>query len=195
MKNYRIGKQLTKDIKSQVRDWKKYALAQVEETSARIVDIIGKLFVERARENLVRNGYDTARYAGNIYYDPRWKQVVVRGTPEEPDIMWYLEFGTGIAGKKAPHPQASQNGWQYAINENTVNQAGSSWRTNANHPDGIGWWVSDNGLVYLAEDDILGDRPHFFTSGIPPVRYLYDTMMALPELIEKAKQILNAERK
>ena len=195
MANYRLGN--IKSLRAQVKEWKQRAIQQVEEYSKDFIDVLGKLFVLRARENLRRYDPETERYLGNIYYDPYTKNVVVRSPQgEEPDLMWYLEFGTGIAGEKHPHPEAAQNGWAYAINKDTVGQKGSPWRTNSRHPDGIGWWVSDTGDLYHAKDDRLGNaHPHFFTSGIPPARYIYNTMMQIDELIELAKQKMNAERK
>jgi hypothetical protein len=110
--------------------------------------------------------------------------------------MWYLEFGTGITGKNNPHPEAAQNGWLYAINEHTKDQKGSPWKTLKKRKR-IGWYVSKTeGEQYHAKDDLLHyKRPIFFTSGIPPARYIYNTMLQIDELIELAKQKMNAERK
>lgn len=192
MKKYRLSN--TKDLKAQVKAWKEHAKGQVAEYESRFLDILGDLFVKRAKYNLWSYDPSTSKYFGNIYYDPRWKQVVVRSPQgNEPDLMWYLEFGTGIAGEKNPHDEAGIVGWTYAVNKN--NQS-SSWRKNSKHPDGEGWWVSDTGDLYHAKDDRLGySKPHFFTSGIPPARYLYNTMQSIGELIEIAKQKMNEERK
>ena len=196
-----MGYRIRGKTKSAVNEWKKSALEVVQSYSDEFVDTLGKLFAERARENLARLGYNTAMYATsyNIYYDSKYKQVVVRrpSGSDEPDIMWYLEFGTGIAGKNNPHPDATRIGWQYAVKESTVGKKGSPWRTNSRHEDGLGWWVStaDKDNVYHAEKDSLGyRRPHFFTSGIPPVRYLYTTMQEIDSLIEMAKQEIKGKR-
>lgn len=199
MANYRIRT----DLKKQIQEWKRSAIQQVEQFSDSFVDVLGELFAERARNNLLSVGYNVEKYATkyNIYYDPYLKQVVVRKPigSSEPDIMWYLEFGTGITGKNNPHPEAAQNGWLYAINENTVKEAGSPWA----RVDGkLGWFFSTKGNEegksrdpYLAEEDNTNFKNKVLTSGIPPARYIYNTMLQIDELIELAKQKMNAERK
>ena len=199
MTKYYLSRGFKNDLKKQVARWKQYAEGQVAEYENRFVDILGEVFVERARQNLLNYDSNTSKYVGNIYYDPRWKQVVVRSPQgNEPDLMWYLEFGTGIAGEKNPHPKANESGWRYAINKGTVNQAGSAWRTKDSHNDGIGWFVQedkDSPLYHAKDDHTNYKRPIFFTSGIPPARYIYNTMLQIDELIELAKQKMNAERK
>lgn len=196
MATYRIRS----DLKKQIQAWKKNAIQQVEQISDGFVDVLGELFAERARNNLLSVGHEVERYATkyNIYYDPYLKQVVVRKPmgSDEPDIMWYLEFGTGIAGKNNPHPEAAQNGWLYAINEHTKDQKGSPWKT-LKKRGRVGWYVNKtDGMQYHAKDDLTHyKRPIFFTSGIPPARYIYNTMLQIDELIELAKQKMNVERK
>lgn len=198
----RIGRQTKRNISAQVREVMSYVRSTTRKYIEDVMERVGQLFVEEAQNRLIKNGYNTARYAKYITWDSENKRVVVKSPrSQEPDIMWYLEYGTGVRGMNEPHPDANRVGWGYALNIGTVGQKGSGWRKNPAHPDGIGWWFrARNRNIYRAEDDIIkrGDSvktgTRIFTSGITPVRYLYDTIQDLPRIVERAKRQLRTER-
>lgn len=64
----------------------------------------------------------------------------------------YVEFGTGVRGQEAPHPEAGQVGWIYDSN---------------NH--------GENGWVYFNEQD----GQYHWTDGMPSRPFMYDTAKEL----------------
>ena len=61
----------------------------------------------------------------------------------------YVEFGTGIVGKRSPHPNATQEGWEYDKNGH-----------------------GESGWFYMGEDG----RRHW-TQGMPARPYIYQTSL------------------
>lgn len=179
------------NIAEKAQEWRTTTLQRTRKYVEQVVDRVGELFVEEARQNLIKNGYNTEMYAAFINYSYEQKAVVVSSpSGDEPDIMWYLEYGTGVAGDNNPHPESYEIGWGYAINFGT-----GSWRYLKTY-DKLGWYFTKRSEdIYIAEGDLVkkGGKS-VFTSGITPVRYLYDTMLRLPNIIEKAKRQLRKER-
>jgi hypothetical protein len=146
-------------------------------------------FVEFARKRLnlyldenTKNSEVAALLAQDIFYEPLGDGycVVVRNdNPSEPNLIMFLEYGTGLAGDKHQHPQASKIGWQYAVNK-------SKYVNYAIHGDGAysnfgpGWFFKfEDGKLILNDDwEVLGKDGGIravFSNGIVPARFIYDT--------------------
>lgn len=69
----------------------------------------------------------------------------------------YVEFGTGLVGQQSPHPEASQSGWVYDVN---------------NHGE-VGW-------IYFNERD----GKYHWTTGMPSRPFMYLTAKELDAICE-----------
>ena len=185
----RIDRVSTRSIRIQANKWLKKAVATTRKYKTEVLDEFGELFAERARYYLVNDGYNTQKYQRYIIYDKSKHRVVIKSPrSQEPDIMWYLEYGTGIMGVEDPHEEAFNIGWRYAINR----FSGSAWKV----VGGIeGWFFQKRSrFVYSAEGDFKarGHKNSYFTSGIQPIRYLYKAKQDKDKLLAKAKRIVRA---
>ena len=108
------------------------------------------------------------------------------------EIMYFLEFGTGIVGLDNPHPKANQVGWEYIVNPE--NLAGNSGYNKDLVPSGynsLGEYVGYEGWYYY--DPETGELQ--FTSGLKAVSYIYDTMREenMRKIIERAKEMVKLD--
>lgn len=118
--------------------------------------------------------------------------------------LFYLEYGTGLEGKANPHPEANAVNWKYAINENRKPYKYFNVYKRPNYGKKNGWnfKLRDASRQFVTKDDIVPlyykykyqtrtmkkngeepitkyykrlDRGWIHTSGIKPVRALYNT--------------------
>ena len=110
-----------------------------------------------------------AEYKGSIKGGGIW--AVVAGT----DHAMFVEFGTGIAGKRSPYPGKLPEGvdWQYA-----------SGRTIRQLADGrYGWFYQDD------------EGQLWFTEGMPSRPFMYYTAIQLQDIVvETAKEVFGGNR-
>lgn len=111
----------------------------------------------KASAKLKKGGYITNGYQCMLVVD------------NENAIFW--EFGTGVIGNKAPHPEATENGWVYDINE---------------HGD-KGWWYSNGEENNWSWESKIPGLYH--TRGIPAQRFMFDTKLELNRSFSQIKQI------
>ena len=156
------GKSIIDEIK---RDLKK----DVDKLGKQLLQRVCEIFVEIAKNNLLASGYNVDNLVDNIvarpYGDNKYR-IGIRNNSEKP-IMYFLEFGTGVVGRDNPHPEASQIGWQYLMNQHKSK--------NGNPLNG--WYYYDE-----ERDEWV------FTRGLKAVSYLYDTLQQMPQIIEQAKK-------
>lgn len=132
---------------------------------------------EEAKQRLIDSGYDVSGLTKNIVVKQTSKNSYTVGfrdsmSTDERNIMYFLEFGTGIVGMEKPHEAASSVGWEYIINpENLAGNSGYRYP----YPTGfnsLGEYVGLEGWYYT--DPKTGQLQ--FTSGLHAVSYMYDTM-------------------
>lgn len=134
-----------------------------------ILEDICKEIVYQAKERLILSGYNVSVLLDNITYRKYGKNKYRVGikSNKEKDIMYFLEFGTGIIGKENPHPQAKDINWNYISNpENIV------YNPNSSGINSIGDYVGQEGWFYFDNEK----QKYVFTSGLRPIRYFYDTI-------------------
>ena len=154
-----------------ISNYDKYADTILEEICQRIV--------LEAQQKLIMSGYDVEKLAKNITYQKYGKnkyRVGIRNN-EEKDIMYFLEFGTGIVGRENKHPMANDIGWQYVMHpENIVwNKHSKGINSLGEEVGHEGWWYpvdSQYDANWITEEGQM----YAFTSGLKPVRYFYDTI-------------------
>lgn len=166
------GKKLMSALTQQVK--------QLDSLGELLLEEICKLFVDRARQRLVESGYDVGHLTGNIYYRKYGKgkyRIGIKNNSQK-EIMYFLEFGTGVVGEDNPHEMADDIGWQYGIGTNiedynSDNEFPTGWNS-------LGEFVGWRGWFYK------GGR---FTSGLKAVSYIYDTLNNdMEEILEEAKR-------
>ena len=110
-----------------------------------------------------------AEYKGSVKGGGIW--TVVAGT----DHAMFVEFGTGIVGKRSPYPGELPEGvdWQYASGK-TIRQL----------TDGrYGWFYQDDNGEW------------WFTEGMPSRPFMYYTAQELGKIVvETAKEVFGANR-
>lgn len=110
-----------------------------------------------------------AEYKGSIKGGGIW--AVVAGT----DHAMFVEFGTGIVGKRSPYPGNLPEGvdWQYASGQ-TIRQLA----------DGrYGWFYQDDNGKW------------WFTEGMPSRPFMYYTAQELEKIVvETAKEVFSGNR-
>lgn len=124
-------------------------LQEIQNLDNEIIKLTCEAFVTRARHKFVNNANTTQKdllesLKGNIYYRPSKTgyQIIVRS--DEEGLMMFLEYGTGLVGEQAEHPEASKVGWEYAINEPDY----------INYGDRRGWFFKPNENSYIDIHDI-----------------------------------------
>lgn len=141
----------------QVEDYRKDFIRKCNELLQQLTDYGW----EFARMEVLRLGaFDTGNLADNIrgYFDPE-SRVGMIWTGMGAWYAVYVEYGTGVVGKREPHPEAVSHGWYYDVN---------------NH-DEKGW-------VYFNEREGKAMR----TKGQPSSPFMYNTFR---ELQRKAREI------
>lgn len=136
--------------------------AGVETASKEVVEIIGELGVETARNKLREYGaVQTTDLLTSVNYviEEVNGKYCVRIVADAPYFK-FVEFGTGIVGKDAPdHPLHSEVGWEHDINK---------------HGDKGWYFPGDDGKYYL-------------TKGQPARPFLFETIeelkAAIPEIV------------
>lgn len=110
-----------------------------------------------------------AEYKGSVKGGGIW--AVVAGT----DHAMFVEFGTGIVGKRSPYPGKLPEGvgWQYASGK-TIRQLA----------DGrYGWFYQDD------------DGQWWFTEGMPSRPFMYYTSIQLRDIVVKtAREVFGGNR-
>ena len=189
----RINSKKIDAIQRQAESWFAGTKAIVKQRKKEVIDEFGRLFVERAQFYLERDGVETAKYKKYITYEEKKQRIVVKSPrSKEPDIMWYLEYGTGIDGLSNPHPDAAEIGWKYAINATRS----SAW---IDYDDETFGWVFEKRSTHVyspkSKDISLGKsedggKEKIFTTGITPVRYLWRARKDTKELLKLARKIV-----
>lgn len=148
--------------------------------SKEVSELWAKTFVRVARENLriylidySQRATDVSSITSNIYCIETangWSVIVKNETPNEPNLMLFLEYGTGLRGEEHYHPQASKIGWQYAVNRDNYKFLPI---------EGSGWFFTDDGTKLIGGDDYKIKNRSVFSNGLVPARYIYDTKRKL----------------
>lgn len=143
-------------------------IANYDKYADTILEEICQNIVQEAQERLLFSGYDVDRLVNNIVYQKYGENKYRVGIKnnEDKDIMYFLEFGTGIVGRENKHPKANDIGWQYVVHPEKMVENKYSIGINA-----LGEYVGYTGWYYYDED---GNKQ--FTSGLKPIRYFYDTI-------------------
>lgn len=166
------GKQLIAELTRRTK--------QIDALGERLIEEVCKLFVERAKQRLVDSGYNVEHLTSNIYYrryDKNKYRVGIKNNAQK-EIMYFLEFGTGVVGEDNPHEMADEIGWEYDTGTNIEDYASDS-----EFPTGwnsLGEFVGWRGWYYGGGS---------FTSGLKAVSYLYDTLKNdMDDILEEAKR-------
>jgi hypothetical protein len=163
-------------------------LKRYDNRGSEILEEACKIFVAEARERLINSGYIVSQYSNNIDYkrygNDKYRIYIKENNEKE--IMYFLEFGTGLVGEQTPHPKANIVGWKYVINPDNI-----VTNENASGVNSLGMNVGQDGWFYFDEDT----QSIKFTSGLIAVRYLYDTMKDLRNIITKATRIVTNRNK
>jgi hypothetical protein len=173
-------------MKTNSREFAKRMTARLrhyDKMGSEILEEACKIFVAEARERLMNSGYIVSEYVNNIDYkrygNNKYRVYIKENKDKE--IMYFLEFGTGLVGEQKPHPKANVVGWKYIINPERI-----VTNENASGVNSLGMNVGKDGWFYFDEDT----QSINFTSGLIAVRYLYDTMKDLRNIITKATRIV-----
>ena len=173
----RIISNLTKRIK------------KIDKYGERVLEQVCILFVEEARQRLLDSGYDVRNLLNNITYRKYGEnkyRVGIRNNNQK-EIMYFLEFGTGVVGEDDPHPAADEFNWEYNVGSFIEDWASDehdipTGYNSLNEFVGFrGWWYNDPKTGRIK-----------FTSGLHAVAYIYDTMQEdnMKRIIERAKEIV-----
>lgn len=161
---------------------------QLDKYGEKLLEQVCILFVQRAKERLLESGYDVRSLLKNIWYRPYGNnkyRIAIRDNNQK-EIMYFLEFGTGIVGEDNPHEKAAEYGWEY-----NVNNRAEDWASEEHYfPTGYnsqgefvgfrGWWYIDPTTKSMS-----------FTSGLKAVSYIYDTIkFDMPDIIKQAKEMI-----
>lgn len=150
-------------------------------------------FVELARKQLAT--YLTERAArvptltemlSNIYCEKHqdgWYVMMRPDVGSEPNVMLFLEYGTGLVGEQSAHPQASKIGWQYAVNRDKYATAGL-YKEGGETIKKTGWFFTYDDSALIANEDVVysskeGTLRAVLSSGLLPARFIYDTKRKL----------------
>jgi hypothetical protein len=172
-------------------------------------------FRDRARERLIKGNNAIpsqqafiSKLANYIYVRKQAGGYAVVVQMDKEGLLMFLEYGTGLAGKNNPHPEAGEIGWVYAINERNENiyketERGKGWFW---RPQGDkNRYIDENDYVYEYQrsfakegtkptdyrvdpprggglwqtDRNVGDARVVFSQGIKPIRYFYLTKLEI----------------
>lgn len=182
--NVKVNQNATKMLQTRLNA----LLGKYKAKTAELSKLYAEKFCECAKERLRIGTLDNANgldYSDRIYVTQTGKNsyavIVDNGSSTEENIMAFLEYGTGLKGQDDQHPVAKLIGWEYAINEDRYVEHDNQW----------GWYFNNKGYNYISTSDSIetketknGISQKVFSSGIVPLRYIYDTQ-------RQFKQILN----
>ena len=151
------------------------AIGKVEEFIQDLYEAMDALAQKLAKEygpDTVRmyiaqmDAVDTGQLLGSVhgFYSTSSREGYVfvgNGTP----YAVYVEYGTGIIGKAMPHPQASDIGWEYDVN----NHGTEGWVYHKRKP---GWTNDDKGSFG-------------WTVGYEARPFMYETFVTLEGIAER----------
>lgn len=163
---------------------------EIGDMSIRLSEMIAKAFVARARKRLIA-------YTGQKRYsyyikavkeeDGHWS-VRLNQPKYDPDIMYFLEYGTGFVGRESEQNPDKPSSWQYTINY------GADWYgvMDINGSEVEGWYFNYQPNHFVQEEDggYTNKRTQqrvIFTRGIKPVMYIYKTKIEIQDLLDKVK--------
>lgn len=164
-------------------------IREITDKSSILARKIAEKICERAQNNLYQNSYnptldsyyDVDRLLDNIYvrkYKNDSYRVAIRENADK-EVMYFLEFGTGIVGKDNPHEWAGEFGYQYAKNiGNYISPIPDNKNEQAFGEKDIEGWI------YFDKKQ----NKKRFTSGLYPVAYLYDAMQELEDIVQEARR-------
>lgn len=137
---------------------------EINDKCNQLAKILAQKGVETAKMKIAQfDAIYTGELLASINYE---KGAVIQNGSEwiiYTDCLWakFVEFGTGIVGKKNPHPDTGIIGWKYDVNEH-----GES-----------GWFYYRDGEWH-------------WTKGMPSRPFMYETSMELMKVITKtAKEV------
>lgn len=137
---------------------------EIDDKCNQLAKILAQKGVETSRMKIAQ--FD-AIYTGELLESINYEKGAVIQNGSEwivyTDCLWakFVEFGTGIVGKKNPHPDTGIIGWKYDVNEH-----GES-----------GWFYYRDGEWH-------------WTKGMPSRPFMYETSMELMKVITKtAKEV------
>lgn len=166
-------------------------LRRLDKYGEQVLEQVCKLFVQKAQIRLLNSGYNVKNLVNNIHYRKYGNgkyRVGIRNNKQK-EIMYFLEFGTGIVGLMHPHEKADDIGWEYIMypenlvsnNPDFKNPIKSSGRNSLGEEVGTDGWY-----YYDPVDNSLQ-----FTSGLKAVSYIYDTMRDdMKDIIREAKEMV-----
>lgn len=177
----------------QFRRYLNDVISKYDKYSDTILSEICEQLVEDAQRNLLISGYDVYNLLDNITYQKYGENKYRVGIKnnEDKDIMYFLEFGTGIVGQDRPHPMADEVGWEYVVNPDNMvsNEKASGYNSVGDFVGGIGWWYEVDDPTKAHAYNRKTGRYYAFTSGLKSVKYLYDAIK--PENIDRiVRQVL-----
>lgn len=152
---------------------------------------VAEIFVERAKAKLAMAYPNTSNLTDNIFY----QRAVGYGNyriglreNEEKEVMFYLEFGTGLVGEQNPHPQANEFDWFYVEDPKQIEWTDSGLYTQKKKKKDSGSWVYKDGEPYgwYYFDKKLGTIR--FTRGLKAVRYMWDTLQEMDDIKAEAER-------
>lgn len=122
--------------------------------------------VEQAKEMAeYMSVYDTGELVNSIVGDTHQTTGSVSATAPH---AAFCEFGTGVVGSTATHPEAGVQGWKYDVNEH-----------------------GESGWYYPGKDGRL-----HFTKGMPSRPYMYETGKLMKDAVpDILKEVLDDDRR
>lgn len=171
-------------------------------------------FIKRARMNLILNtNHDSNSsnlvntVANNIVKVKKKKYTYVKIKPDYEGLYMFLEYGTGLVGKENPHPESSKISWEYAVNESNyttiINKNGFIFKDRKdNYIDkddyrlikrysGVKKYTSKKTGEIKVYGPYKLNKPiitnSILSSGLKPVRYIYETKRDMKRLIKENK--------
>lgn len=174
------------NIRDNIKDVSKWLVdITYKYTNDKIATRIAEIFVERAQNKIRSSGAlkgDIQQFVDAITYkkigEDHYRIYAGRdGDDQLKDDMYYLEFGTGIAGKYNSHPDANKIGWEYDVNNHGAK----------------GWWYTKS-ADYENEDSFTAvndwqpspKKETYNSIGVIAIRYFYDTMHEMGSIINQA---------
>ena len=179
------AQQVLTDISNMIR--------KIKDETENISENVARQVADEARTRLQDSGYNAGNYVGNIEWrkdsDKDYYTVGFKDNKDR-DVMYYLEYGTGFVGEANPHPEAGNNHWEYAINQDATTNFGKPLYFDMTKPVGQqGLYSIDaptpqagtKGWIFRDEDGQL-----VATSGLRAVSYMYNTYKNADEIKRRA---------
>lgn len=186
-------------------------------------DISNKManaFVKRAKQTLIENATPykeksadiVRKLSKHISKTKKDGRVAVRVNPDREGLYMFLEYGTGLVGASNPHPQAKRIGWKYAKNQDRYETIDNKFGFIYNYNpiryidaedkfivkvySGVKKYVSKK----TGETKVYGPYDNYrrtvkiLSSGLKPVRYIYNTRVKMNRLIRNSKNVKELKR-